>query len=98
MSNSTPGGIFIELTASIVSAYVSNNSVSASDLAALISQVHGALTRIVRAQSEAASEARKPAVAVKRTMTPEHPACLEDGKKFKALKGRWRTRCKLTRA
>src|SRR5262249_35544011 len=63
MSNGTPGGIFIELTASIVSAYVSNNSVPASDLPALISQVHGALTRIVRGQSEAASEARRPAVS-----------------------------------
>src|SRR5215470_16803671 len=96
MSNGTPGGIFIELTASIVSAYVSNNSVPASDLPALISQVHGALTRIVRGQSEAASEARKPAVSVKKSITPEHLVCLEDGKKFKSLKRHLRTRYNLT--
>jgi predicted transcriptional regulator len=96
MSNSTPGGILIELTASIVSAYVSNNSVSASDLPTLISQVHAALTRIVRGQSEAASEARKPAVSVKKSITPEHLVCLEDGKKFKSLKRHLRTQYNLT--
>jgi predicted transcriptional regulator len=96
MSNSTPGGIFLELTASIVSAYVSNNSVSASDLPALISQVHAALTRIVRGQSEAASAARKPAVSVKKSITPEHLVCLEDGKKFKSLKRHLRTQYNLT--
>jgi|SRR5262245_60868082 len=96
MSNGTPDGIFIELTASIVSAYVSNNSVPASDLPALISQVYGALTRIVRGQSEAASEARKPAVSVKKSITPEHLVCLEDGKKFKSLKRHLRTRYNLT--
>jgi len=96
MSNGTPGGIFIELTASIVSAYVSNNSVPASDLPALISQVHGALTRIVRGQSEAASEARRSAVSVKKSITAEHLVCLEDGKKFKSLKRHLRTRYNLT--
>jgi len=96
MSNGTPGGIFIELTASIVSAYVSNNSVPASDLPALISQVHGALTRIVRGQSEAASEARRPAVSVKKSITAEHLVCLEDGKKFKSLKRHLRTQYNLT--
>jgi len=96
MSNGTPGGIFIELTASIVSAYVSNNSVPASDLPALISQVHGALTRIVRGQSKAASEARRPAVSVKKSITAEHLVCLEDGKKFKSLKRHLRTRYNLT--
>jgi predicted transcriptional regulator len=96
MSNGTPDGIFIELTASIVSAYVSNNSVPASDLPALIGQVYGALTRIVRGQSEAASEAGKPAVSVKKSITPEHLVCLEDGKKFKSLKRHLRTRYNLT--
>ena len=96
MSNSTPGGIFIELTASIVSAYVSNNSVSASDLPALISQVHAALTRILRGQVEAPSEGPKPAVSVKKSITPEHLVCLEDGKKFKSLKRHLRTQYNLT--
>src|SRR4051794_2350694 len=46
MSESMAGGTFIELTASIVSAYVSNNSVPTADLPALIGQVHSALTRV----------------------------------------------------
>ena len=41
------GSDFIELTADIVSAYVSNNSVPASELPALISDVHAALNRVV---------------------------------------------------
>jgi predicted transcriptional regulator len=96
MSNDTPSGIFIELTASIVSAYVSNNSVSASELPALISEVHAALTRIMRGQGEAPSEAPKPAVSVKKSITPEHLVCLEDGKKFKSLKRHLRTRYHMT--
>ena len=87
---------FIELTASIVSAYVSNNSVPASDLPALISQVHAALTRILRGQGEAPSEGPKPAVSVKKSITPEHLVCLEDGKKFKSLKRHLRTHHHLT--
>ena len=87
---------FIELTASIVSAYVSNNSVPASDLPALISQVHAALTRILRGQGEAPSEGPKPAVSVKKSITPEHLVCLEDGKKFKSLKRHLRTRYNMT--
>jgi predicted transcriptional regulator len=58
--------------------------------------VHAALTRIVRGQSEAASEARKPAVSVKKSITPEHLVCLEDGKKFKSLKRHLRTQYNLT--
>jgi predicted transcriptional regulator len=96
MSNDTPSGIFIELTASIVSAYVSNNSVPASDLPALISQVHAALTRVLGRPGEAPSEAPKPAVSVKRSITPEHLVCLEDGKKFKSLKRHLRTRYNMT--
>ena len=45
MNNDTSGS-FIELTADIVSAYVSNNSVSAGEIPSLINQVHSALMRI----------------------------------------------------
>ena len=48
--------IFIELTASIVSAYVSNNSVPSAELPALIGQVHSALTRVSGAGVEALGE------------------------------------------
>ena len=62
---------YIELTADIVSAYVSNNSVSAGDIPALISQVHSALLRVSNGQGEVSPETLKPAVAVKKSITPE---------------------------
>lgn len=78
--------LFIELAAGIVSAYVSNNSVPASDLPALLSQVHTALLRVAGGHSTTIPEAPKPAVPVKKSIHPEYLICLEDGKKFKSLK------------
>jgi len=86
---------FIELTASIVSAYVRNHSVPPSDIPALISQVHAALSR-VSSGADLASEPLKPAIAVKKSITPEHLVCLEDGKKFKSLKRHLRTQYDMT--
>ena len=82
---------YIELTADIVSAYVSNNAVAAGDISSLISQVHSALLRVSNGQSEDASEALKPAIAVKKSITPDYIVCLEDGKQFKSLKRHLRT-------
>jgi predicted transcriptional regulator len=87
---------YIELTADIVSAYVSNNPVPAGDISALISQVHSALLRVSNGQGEAVSETLKPAVAVKKSITPEYLICLEDGKKFKSLKRHLRTQYNMT--
>jgi predicted transcriptional regulator len=88
-------GKFIELTANIVSAYVGHNSVPASDIPALISQIHSALAR-VRSGADLASEPLNPAVAVKKSITPEYLVCLEDGKKFKSLKRHLRTQYSMT--
>ena len=82
---------FIDLTASIVSAYVGNNSTPASELPALIAQVHAALARVSGGQAEPASLKPKPAVPVKKSLTAEYIVCLEDGKKFKSLKRHLRT-------
>ena len=87
---------FIELTADIVSAYVSNNSIQATDIPALINQVHSALTRVSSDQFEPPSEPLKPAVPVRRSITPEYIVCLEDGKKFKSLKRHLRTQYSMT--
>ncbi len=87
---------YIELTAGIVSAYVSNNSVSAAEIPMLIGQVHSALVKVSNGQSEAASEAAKPAIAVKKSITPDYIVCLEDGKKFKSLKRHLRTQYNMT--
>jgi len=89
-------GKFIELTAGIVSAYVSNNAVAAADIPALISQVHSALTRVSGSANEAPGEPLKPAVSVKKSITPEYIVCLEDGKKFKSLKRHLRTQYNMT--
>ena len=96
MSDNAPGGGFIKLTADIVSAYVSNNSVPSTDLPALIGQVHSALSRVSSGQIEPSSEPPKPAVSVKRSITPDHIVCLEDGKKFKSLKRHLRTQYNMT--
>jgi predicted transcriptional regulator len=87
---------YIELTADIVSAYVSNNSVSAGDIPGLINQVHSALMRVSGGQVEAPAEPVKPAVPVKKSVTPEYIVCLEDGKKFKSLKRHLRTQYNVT--
>jgi predicted transcriptional regulator len=92
----TSGGSFIELTAEIVSAYVSNNSVPAGDLSSLINQVHAALTRVSSGQAELPSEPLKPAISVKKSIAPDYIVCLEDGKKFKSLKRHLRTQYKMT--
>ena len=90
---STP---FLELTADIVSAYVSNNTVAASEIPDLIDQVHRALLRVCGGATELPAEAVKPAVSVKRSVTPEYIVCLEDGKKFKSLKRHLRTQYDMT--
>jgi predicted transcriptional regulator len=95
-SETMAAGNFIELTADIVSAYVSNNSVPASDIPGLINQVHSALQRVSSGQGEAPSEPLKPAVPVKRSITAEYIVCLEDGKKFKSLKRHLRTQYNMT--
>ena len=87
---------FIGLTAEIVSAYVSNNTVAAGDIPALINQIHAALLRVSSGQGERTAEPLKPAVPVKRSITPEYLICLEDGKKFKSLKRHLRTQYNLT--
>ncbi len=96
MSEGPSANNYIALTAEIVSAYVSNNSVSAADLPALIGQVHSALTRVSGSHVEAPSEPPKPAVSVKRSVTPDYIVCLEDGKKFKSLKRHLRTQYSMT--
>jgi predicted transcriptional regulator len=87
----------IELAADIVSAYVSNNTVPAGELPALINDVYNALTRTSSGVApEPEPEPLKPAVPVKKSITPEYIICLEDGKKFKSLKRHLRTQYNMT--
>jgi predicted transcriptional regulator len=91
-----PGKSFIDLTASIVSAYVSNNPMPASDIPGLIGQIHAALLRVSSGRVEVPLEPAKPAVSIKRSMTPDYLVCLEDGKRFKSLKRHLRSQYNLT--
>ncbi len=76
----------VQLTADIVSAYVSNNKVGAGELGKLIEEVHTALQRAPNAQAEPEPEPREPAVSIRRSVTPDYIISLEDGRKFKSLK------------
>lgn len=87
---------FIALTANIVSAYVSHNSVPSAEIPTLISQVFFALKRLSGGAVTAAAEQLKPAVPIKRSVTSEYIVCLEDGLKFKSLKRHLRTRYNMT--
>ena len=92
MTSSTSVSDYIELAADIVSAYVSNNSVPTADLPHLISDVHGALMRVgAGVAPEVPNEPQKPAISVKKSVTPDYIICLEDGKRFKSLKRHLRT-------
>ena len=82
---------YIELAAEIVSAYVSNNSVPASDLPALLGDIHSALVRVSSGAAVAPPEIAKPAVHPKKSITIDYIVCLEDGRKFKSLKRHLRT-------
>src|ERR1700728_3023347 len=97
MAENSDEGSYIELTANIVSAYVSNNTVSSAEIPALISQVYSALMRVFKGAAGAAPAAPlKPAVPIKRSITTEYLVCLEDGKKFKSLKRHLRTQYRMT--
>ncbi len=74
------------LTADIVSAYVSNNALGGDKIPDLISSIYGALSRASLQAAEPEKVELKPAVAIKKSVTPEYIICLEDGKHFKSLK------------
>ena len=86
----------VELTASIVSAYLSNNPTQASEIPNLISQVHAALMRVSSGRTDTPMEPAKPAVSVKKSISPEYLVCLEDGKRFKSLKRHLRSQYNMT--
>jgi predicted transcriptional regulator len=88
----------VALAAEIVCAYVSNNTVSAADLPSVIGAVHSALSHATGglALAPVVREELKPAISLKKSITPEYLICLEDGKKFKSLKRHIRTHYNLS--
>ncbi len=86
----------LKLVTEIVAAYVAKNPVAASELPAIIKNVHATLGGLSTRVPEGATAPRPPAVPVKKSVTPDHIVCLEDGKKLKMLKRYLRSRYKMS--
>ncbi|MDM7957289.1 MucR family transcriptional regulator [Blastomonas sp.] len=86
----------ITLTADIVAAHVSNNSVAVADIPTLIENVHRALNGLSPSEVVAEVERPEPAVSVRASIKPDYIVCLEDGKKLKMLKRHLMTHYNMT--
>ncbi len=94
MSDETNDDTLITLTADIVAAHVSNNSVAVNDLPQLINNIHGALAGLA---GRSAPEARpEPKVPIRSSIRPDYIVCLEDGKRLKMLKRHLMTHYQMT--
>jgi predicted transcriptional regulator len=95
MENQDNDDTLITLTADIVAAHVSNNSVAVNDLPQLIANVHGALATL--GGGKAAPEIRaEPKVPIRSSIKPDYIVCLEDGKRLKMLKRHLMTHYQMT--
>ncbi len=96
--NNNSSNELLVLTTEIVSAHVANNTVSLADLPQLIQQVYGTLAGIAGIGGAPASGGPRPqpAVAVKKSVTPDFIICLEDGRKLKMLKRHLKTAYNMT--
>lgn len=89
MSEKLEASEVLELTTEIVASYVSNNNVESADLTQVIQDVYQTLTGLGTTLQQA--DRPKPAVSVKKSVTPDYIICLEDGKKLKMLKRHLKT-------
>ncbi|MBN07488.1 MAG: MucR family transcriptional regulator [Rhodospirillaceae bacterium] len=94
MSDQENRSELLELTSEIVAAHVSNNTLAVNDLPQLIQDVYTTLATVGKGQ--ASSERLQPAVSIKKSVTPDHIICLEDGKKLKMLKRHLKTSYDMT--
>ncbi len=81
----------LQMTTQIVSSYVSNNEISGSQIPDVIRSAYSTLIAQGIDNGEVAQDRKKPAVSVRRSVTPDYIVCLEDGKKLKMLKRHLRT-------
>jgi predicted transcriptional regulator len=86
----------LRMTADVVAAYVSNNSLPTAQLAEVINAVYSSLRSLESKPAEAKPEPLKPAVTVRKSITPDYLICLEDGKKLKMLKRHLRSTYNMT--
>jgi predicted transcriptional regulator len=85
----------LKYVSDIVAAYLSKNHLSVGEVPALIRSVHSVVAGLSSGTAPE-SLALKPAVTIKKSITPQHIVCLEDGKKLKMLKRYLRSRYDLT--
>ncbi|MBB5518847.1 MucR family transcriptional regulator [Amphiplicatus metriothermophilus] len=85
----------LHLATEIVAAFVSNNTVTAEKLPALLQEVHDAVKALAKGGTASAGS-QEPAVPIKKSITPDYIICLEDGKKLKMLKRYLRTQYNLS--
>lgn len=90
--NKISDATFLSLSGVIVAAYVRKNPVPANGIPSVIESVHAALKGLVAGASNGAGPVHKPAVPLKKSVTPDYIVCLEDGRKLKMLKRYLRTR------
>jgi predicted transcriptional regulator len=81
----------LQMTTQVVAAYVENNSIEQDQISEVIKSVYTSLAKLNGHTATAAEAKQKPAVPVKKSVTPDYVICLEDGKKFKMLKRHLRT-------
>ena len=86
----------LRMTADVVAAYVSNNTLPTTQLAEVINAVYGSLKSLEGQSAEPPPEPLKPAVPVRKSVTPDFLVCLEDGKKLKMLKRHLRSTYNMT--
>ena len=96
MADMPPPQDKLALTAQIVSAHVSHNSVSPDVLPDLIQNVFRALSGTGPRKPDPAPEKPLPAVPIRRSVFPDYIVCLEDGKKLKMLKRHLKTAYDMT--
>ena len=81
----------LRMVTEIASAYVAQNTVTASQIPNIITTVFDTLSGISEGTADGSAHAGKPAVAIRRSVTPDFIVCLEDGRKMKMLKRHLRT-------
>lgn len=91
MTDKMDSSELLALTVDIVSSHVSNNSVALTDLPEVIKQVHATLSDLAGKTAGEENKRPEPAVAIKKSVTPDYIVCLEDGKKLKMLKRHLKT-------
>ena len=78
-----PSGVVLRMAVEIVSAYVSNNPVNAAQIPEVINTVYTSLASLNGQNAGGRAEPPKPAISIRRSITPDSIVCLEDGKKLK---------------